>query len=291
MSLPTYSDAEKRSVPTTPATEPVNRRLSPLRRFFRILGPGLITGASDDDPSGIGTYSVAGARFGYSLLWTALLTFPLMSAVQLICARIALATGKGIATVLSEHYPRRLVTAVVVALLIANTINVGADILAIAAGVNLLVPIRIGVADRADRLAHPGLAGLGVVSADRERLQMADAFAIRLHCGVAACKAGLGRGRVEHICADRAVRRAIFFDAGGDPGNDHFAVSFLLASQPGSRGASGSGAALALATPNCGRSRNQARVLGCRHRHVLFEHCDVFHHIGDGSDSAPSRPH
>src|SRR5205807_6606476 len=126
------------------ATEQVDQPLSPLRRFFRILGPGLITGASDDDPSGIGTYSVAGARFGYSLLWTALVTFPLMSAVQLICARIGLATGKGIGTVLAAHYPRRLVNVVVVALLVANTINAGADLLAIAAGVNLLIPIRIG---------------------------------------------------------------------------------------------------------------------------------------------------
>ena len=109
----------------------------------RTLGPGLVTGASDDDPSGIGTYSVAGAKFGYATLWTALLTFPLMAAIQLICARIALASGKGIATVMREHYPRPLVLIVVAALLIANTINVGADILAIAAGVNLLVPVPI----------------------------------------------------------------------------------------------------------------------------------------------------
>ncbi|HKD37696.1 MAG TPA: divalent metal cation transporter, partial [Pirellulales bacterium] len=110
-----------------------------------LLGPGLITGASDDDPSGIGTYSVAGARFGYSMLWAALVTFPLMTAVQLVCARIALATGKGIGTALADHYPRRLVLAVLLALFVANTINVGADIMAIAAGVNLLVPISIGV--------------------------------------------------------------------------------------------------------------------------------------------------
>ena len=118
--------------------------LQSLRWFFRILGPGLITGASDDDPSGIGTYSVAGARFGYASLWTALVTFPLMTAVQLICARIALSTGRGVATVLREHFPRWLVLIVVGSLFVANTINVGADILAIAAGVNLLVPVPIG---------------------------------------------------------------------------------------------------------------------------------------------------
>src|SRR6059058_6153787 len=107
--------------PACPPESATERERNPLKRFFRILGPGLITGASDDDPSGIGTYSVAGARFGYSLLWTALVTFPLMSAVQLICARIGLATGKGIGTVLAEHYPRRLVRVVVIALLVANT--------------------------------------------------------------------------------------------------------------------------------------------------------------------------
>lgn len=114
-----------------------------LRRLFRILGPGLITGASDDDPSGIGTYSVAGAKFGYASLWTALVSFPLMTAVQLICARIALATGKGMGTVLREHYPRWLLLIIVGSLFVANTINVGADMLAISAGVNLLVSIPI----------------------------------------------------------------------------------------------------------------------------------------------------
>ncbi len=144
MSLPTHSDAGK-SLGASSTTAARRPRLIRLRKFLRLLGPGLITGASDDDPSGIGTYSVAGARFGYSMLWTALVTFPLMTAVQLICARIALATGKGIGTVLAEHFPRRLVLSIVLALLAANTINVGADILAIAAGVNLLLPVPIGV--------------------------------------------------------------------------------------------------------------------------------------------------
>jgi NRAMP (natural resistance-associated macrophage protein)-like metal ion transporter len=114
-----------------------------LRWLLRILGPGLITGASDDDPSGIGTYSVAGARFGYASLWTAVVTFPLMTGVQLICARIALATGKGIGTVLREHYPRWILLTIVGSLFVANTINVGADILAISAGLNLLIPVPI----------------------------------------------------------------------------------------------------------------------------------------------------
>jgi NRAMP (natural resistance-associated macrophage protein)-like metal ion transporter len=145
MSLPTKPKEEQESAEMGRHSQRgAGSSLQRLRWFFRILGPGLITGASDDDPSGIGTYSVAGAKFGYGTLWMALFTFPLMAAVQLICARIALGTGKGIATVLREHYPRRLVLIVVGALLVANTINVGADILAIAAGVNLLIPVPIG---------------------------------------------------------------------------------------------------------------------------------------------------
>src|SRR5437667_8312151 len=91
----------------------LEREPNAVRRFFKSLGPGLVTGASDDDPSGIGTYAVAGAQLGYSSLWTALVTFPMMSAVQYICAKIGLVSGQGIATVLHEHYSRKLVYAVV----------------------------------------------------------------------------------------------------------------------------------------------------------------------------------
>ena len=111
-------------------------------RFLSILGPGIIVGASDDDPSGIATYSVAGAGFGFSTLWTALVSFPMMATVQFICAKIGLVTGKGLAAVLRGRYPRAVVLAVVAALGIANTINAGADIGAIGAALNLLVPIK-----------------------------------------------------------------------------------------------------------------------------------------------------
>jgi Mn2+/Fe2+ NRAMP family transporter len=76
-----------------------------VRRFLRVLGPGLITGASDDDPSGVGTYAMAGAALGPSVLWTAVVTFPMMAAVQFICAKIGLVTGTGLAGVLKRHYP------------------------------------------------------------------------------------------------------------------------------------------------------------------------------------------
>lgn len=114
-----------------------------FRGFLRMLGPGFITGASDDDPSGIGTYAVAGASLGYATLWTALFSLPLMTAVQYICARIGMVSGMGLTGVLRRHYPRWLLYPVVFGLVIANTINAGVDIGAVAAAINLLVPIPI----------------------------------------------------------------------------------------------------------------------------------------------------
>src|SRR6188472_936269 len=114
-----------------------------LKKLLKALGPGVVTGASDDDPSGIGTYAMAGASLGYATLWTAWLTFPLMASIQFACAKIGMVSGKGIAGVLRDHYPRALLYIMVAALMIANTLNAGADILAIAAGINLLIPIPV----------------------------------------------------------------------------------------------------------------------------------------------------
>ena len=99
-----------------------------FRRFFRVLGPGLITGAADDDPSGIATYSIAGAQLGTSLLWTAFITWPLMGCVQFMCARIGMVTGRGLTGALRQKFPPWLLFAGAIALLVANTINVGADL-------------------------------------------------------------------------------------------------------------------------------------------------------------------
>lgn len=104
--------------------------LGPRRvwRFFGRLGPGLITGAADDDPSGISTYSVTGAAFGYAPLWTALFSFPLMVAVQMMCSRVGLVTGEGLAGVIRRQYPRWVLWAACALLVTANTVNIGADL-------------------------------------------------------------------------------------------------------------------------------------------------------------------
>ncbi|HEX9162656.1 MAG TPA: divalent metal cation transporter [Thermoanaerobaculia bacterium] len=116
-----------------------NRNL--IRRLFGALGPGLITGAADDDPSGIATYSIAGAQFGTSLLWTALVTWPLMGAVQQMCARIGMCSGYGIAHALKRKFPTSLVAFAVMALLAANVINIGADLAGMADAMEMLTGV------------------------------------------------------------------------------------------------------------------------------------------------------
>ncbi|MGZ8983332.1 MAG: NRAMP family divalent metal transporter [Methylotenera sp.] len=107
--------------------------------WLKKLGPGLITGAADDDPSGIATYSQAGAQFGFSMLWTVLFTYPLMVGIQIVSARIGRVSGHGLATNLREHYPAWLLYSIVGLLLIANTINIAADIAAMGEALKLLI--------------------------------------------------------------------------------------------------------------------------------------------------------
>lgn len=113
-------------------------RMKKLKKLFKILGPGFITGASDDDPSGIGTYSQTGALFGYTQLWTALFCFPFMTIVQEMCGRIGIVTGKGLAGVIRTHYSKQILYAAVCLLLIANTVNIGADLGAMAASAQMV---------------------------------------------------------------------------------------------------------------------------------------------------------
>ncbi len=114
---------ERNAEPRQQISEP-----RPLHGFFSQLGPGLITGAADDDPSGIATYSVSGAAFGYGLLWTALFAFPLMAAVQLMCARLGMVTGRGLAAVVRRRYSRWVLWGACLLLTVANVFNIGADL-------------------------------------------------------------------------------------------------------------------------------------------------------------------
>jgi len=124
---------------TTKANKSEER--SSIKNFFGDLGPGLITGAADDDPSGISTYSVAGASFGYAPLWTALLSFPLMVSVQLMCARLGMVTGHGLASAIRQRYPRWVLWGACLLLIVANIINIGADLGGMAQATELVTGI------------------------------------------------------------------------------------------------------------------------------------------------------
>src|SRR5213080_3112439 len=118
-----------------------------FRRFFADLGPGLITGAADDDPSGISTYSIAGAALGYAPLWTALFSFPLMASVQLMCARLGMVTGLGLAGVIRRRYPRWALLTACALLVVANVINIAADLGGMADATKMVIgaPIAVSV--------------------------------------------------------------------------------------------------------------------------------------------------
>ena len=116
-----------------------------IEKFLKVIGPGLVTGASDDDPSGIATYSQAGAQFGLSTLWTALLTAPLMAAIQGICARIGIVTGQGLTVTIRQHYSRSLLYIMLAFSFPAITLNIGADIQGMGAVAHMMLP-RIPVA-------------------------------------------------------------------------------------------------------------------------------------------------
>ena len=111
-----------------------------LKRYWKSLGPGFITGASDDDPSGIATYSQAGAAFGLAILWTALITFPLMAAIQGMCARIGMVTSSGLTKTLKTHYSKPLLYVMILFSVPAIILNIGSDIAAMGAVANLLFP-------------------------------------------------------------------------------------------------------------------------------------------------------
>lgn len=125
---------------TSPTGAAKPKKKKGFSRFMRIIGPGVVTGAADDDPSGIATYTQAGAQFGLQLPWTMLFTYPLMTAVQEACARVGAVTGKGLAAIIRDNYSKKVLFPVVLLVVAANTFNIGSDIGAMAASTQLIVP-------------------------------------------------------------------------------------------------------------------------------------------------------
>lgn len=139
MGAPQFPDELLKHGKKSPAF-PRESKKKGFSRFLRILGPGIVTGAADDDPSGIVTYSQAGTQFGFHMPWTMLFTFPLMTAVQEACARVGAVTGKGLAATVRDHYSKKILYPVVALVVTANTFNIGSDIGAMAASTRLLLP-------------------------------------------------------------------------------------------------------------------------------------------------------
>ncbi len=214
---------------------PVNAGAIAIGRFWRSLGPGLITGAADDDPSGIVTYSIAGAQFGTALLWTALVTWPLMAVVQMMCARIGMVTGRGLAAAFRQCFPRPVIMAAAVALLVATTLNIGADL--------------AGMADAAGMLtrtpSHAWVFVFGLLIGGATLWLRYGTFAhllkwlalVLLGYVVAAFVIGPHWGDVLRATIVPSVPHV-----GGHLGHHHQPVPVLLAGLTGSRGAASTGA-------------------------------------------------
>ena len=177
-----------------------------VRRVARALGPGLITGAADDDPSGIVTYSMAGAQHGMALLWLAWITWPLMAAVQMMCARIGMVTGKGLGEVLTLKFPRAVVVVACCALFLANTINIAADLAGMGDAASMLFGRQPSPLRRAVRRGHRLCHGALPIRPDRGRAQMAGAVAVCLrgHCIPGASE--LARGGARDLRPDAAAK-------------------------------------------------------------------------------------
>jgi NRAMP (natural resistance-associated macrophage protein)-like metal ion transporter len=175
---------------TSPVAQPKPRGL--VRRFCANLGPGLITGAADDDPSGISTYSVAGAAFGYSFLWTALFSFPLMATVQLMCARLGMVTGRGLGGAIRLRYPPWVLWPACLLLMVANVFNIGADLGGMADAMQMVTGIGAYYWTPFFALLITGLLIWTSLQSDCPRLQVADSGAVRLRHHSVPGAAGLG---------------------------------------------------------------------------------------------------
>ena len=225
------------SPPTPPVADPAER---PSRmRFFKVLGPGVVTGAADDDPSGIGTYSQAGAQLGFAISWTMLLTYPLMVAIQEISARVGRTTGKGIASNIREHYPAWLLYLLVALLFAANVINIGADLAAMGDADKLLV----GGPTLAYVIVFGIICAAAQIYMDYERytavLKWACLVLFLYVAALLAVRVPWARSSQGPVYPFDRLDFRFLHHPGGDRRYHDLALSVLLASGAGSRGGTG----------------------------------------------------
>jgi hypothetical protein len=254
-------------------------------RFLRVLGPGLITGASDDDPSGIATYSQAGAQLGYAITWTLLFSYPLMAVIQEISGRIGRTTGKGLAGNMSRHYPRWLLQIIVALLFVANILNIGADLGAMGDALALLIggPRLLYV------VAFGVLCGLLQIFMQYSRyvgvLKWLTLALFTYFGTLMAVKIPWGEARVpgSHIL----LRAGLLDDSRGDHGHDHQPVSVLLAGLAGGRGYEGGAVAQAAPEGAAARTRcNRTHPRGHLRGNGVLQHRGARHHDHHRGDPA-----
>ena len=207
-----------------------------FRRFFSNLGPGLITGAADDDPSGISTYSITGAAFGYAPLWTAMFSFPLMAAIQIMCARLGMVTGLGLASVIRRRYPRWILWSACALLVVANVVNIAADLGGMGCRHGASDWCQFALLDSRIRARPCCPAVLDQLSAHRPDFQVAHSRPVCLHRRRISGASGLARRAAGDPDSNCAVDRRVLGHAGRYSGNHHLAVPFLLAGRGGSGG-------------------------------------------------------
>ena len=208
---------------------------SKLKRVLNILGPGLITGASDDDPSGIATYSQAGAQFGLATLWTALITFPLMATIQEMCARIGIVTSKGLTSNIRNNYPKPVLYLMILFTFPAVILNIGANIAGMGAAANLIFPslpvyfFYNRVYGYADDTHH--LFTLQKNSCD---LKISLCIPLVIHHCSFSFKARLGRNCKTYVPSNYQIQQRVYRYSCCHSWNNHFALSFFLAGYDGS---------------------------------------------------------
>ena len=207
---------------------------SKLKRVLNILGPGLITGASDDDPSGIATYSQAGAQFGLATLWTALITFPLMATIQEMCARIGIVTSKGLTSNIRNNYPKPVLYLMILFTFPAVILNIGANIAGMGAAANLIFP---SLPVYFFTIGFTVMLMILIIYLPYKKnscdLKISLCIPLVIHHCSFSFKARLGRNCKTYVPSNYQIQQRVYRYSCCHSWNNHFALSFFLAGYDG----------------------------------------------------------
>jgi hypothetical protein len=260
-----------------------------LVRFLSKLGPGLVAGAADDDPSGIGTYSIAGAQFGYTALWTAWFLFPLMAGVQLICARLGMVSGRGLGGLLRKHYGRWALWPACLLLVIANVANIAADLGAMAASTAMVTGIPAWCFTPLYTILMAVLIGRISYHAIARVFKWLTLVLFAYIIAAFFAHPDWGRRRARHVHSAPRMVPCISFHLRRPTRDDNIALSVFLAGHPGSGGGAGPGKSDRSAAPGC-HGRGETQLANRRdHRHAVVNRDYVCRNPDHWRDASRSR--